>query len=169
MIERPWDKFKQMATGGEGQEKQGNNPYLQIFGVRSKDRRNPDAGTIPTPIKVTPTGSLKVAIEVGDRIPIASGALDVTETTVFKAQSTWKNVMVLALNVDGTSTRTFTLHHRVNAVAAADSNSIFPKATSLIVGDGKTLDGIGLLKGDIISGLCSTANTVTVYLYGVPA
>ena len=155
-------------TDKKSESPQGTNPYLQLFGVRSKDRKQADAGTIPYPVEVTPSGSLKVALESIDRWPMASGLLDTSETTIFTAQSTWKNVMVVACNVDGSAIRTFTLHHRINGAAAANSNSIFPKATSLVAGDGKTLDGIGLLKGDIISGLCSSSNTVSVFLYGVP-
>lgn len=147
---------------------EGTNPYLQLFGVRSRDRRNADAGTIPYPVEVTPAGALKIAIEAGDRIPITGAVLGTSETTVFTAQSTWKNVLVVVVNADTAQTRTFSLHHRILAAAAGDSNLIFPASTSLILGDGKTLDGIGLLKGDIISGFCSSASKVNVFLYGVP-
>ena len=150
------------------QELQGSGPYFQLFGVRSKDRRAADAGTIPYPVEVTPTGALKMSLEALDRKPIANAVLGTGSTVVFTAQSVWKNIMILALNVDGAINQTFELHHRINGAAVADANMIFPKATSLVAGDGLTLDGIGLLKGDIISGLCSTANKVSIYLYGIP-
>ena len=133
-------------------------------GARLRNPKDPQDVQL-RPYGVTATGALPVRMEGGRWAPVARATLAGTDTVVYTAPVVHGRVKLVVLNADGSATRTFQLHHRASGVAAADSNLISGKTYTLAIGQDKELPEIGMEADDIISGLCSSANTVTVRVY----
>lgn len=135
-----------------------------LHGVRQRDPKDPQDAQI-RPVGVTATGALRVHPEGGRWTPVARATLDTSDTVVYTCPRAHGRVKIVVLNNDGTTVRTFQLHHRASGVAAGDANLISGKTYTLAVGQDKELAEIGMEADDIISGLCSSANKVTVRVY----
>lgn len=133
-------------------------------GARLRNPKDPQDVQL-RPYGVTATGALPVRIEGGGWKPVARATLDTSDTVVLTTSVVYGRVKLIVINNDGSTVRTFQLHHRASGVAAGNSNLISGKTYTLAVGEEKELPEIGMEADDIISGLCSSANTVTVRVY----
>ena len=132
-------------------------------GARLRNPKDPQDVQL-RPYGVTATGALPVRLEAGRWAPVARATLAGTDTVVFTTPVVYGRVKVMVLNNDGSAVRTYQLHHRASGVAAGDANLISGKTYTLAVG-GREEYEIGMEADDIVSGLCSSANKVTVRLY----
>lgn len=92
------------------------------------------------------------------------GLLSASDATLYTAAANWRDVQIYLVNVD-TSSRTATLY-RGNP--GSDANTIL-RAKTIGVEGREPVFLPALASGDKINGLCSSANTVKVEVWGVSA
>lgn len=154
------------AEKGGGHQDAAIQRYV-LMGGRQRGRKGELSAFGLQPIEATPDGRLKVDIRPARRQRLAGVTLDSSTTTILAAQSDYTDVVIVLANVD-TAARTFTLYHVPSGGAAADSNTLGKTVTLAVNGDPKVYEFIGLSKGEVLSGLCDSANKISATVYGVP-
>ncbi len=119
--------------------------------------------TVPIPLDAE-RKELPTAYRKSPRL-LAQQLLDTGDTVVYTAPGTVRECQIYCVNVAG-SRVTFQLHNR--RAAAADGNARIKGKPLRGAGGICWWDDLTLREGDIISGLCSSANGVNVEIYGEP-
>lgn len=143
-----------------------------LYGFFARGPRDRQNSFEPKPVEVTSDGALKVSFvnpelpEIRTRgdtgsILLASVLLGATSTTIFTAAANYRDVTLIFVNVD-TVSRTYQASH-----GTLDDTHSVAKGVPLAVGDKDYLFIPGMESGDVLRGLCDSANKVAVQVYGV--
>ena len=98
---------------------------------------------------------------------LAAGTLGTGNTTMFTAGVDYGAVTILLTNND-TVARTFELHHVLDGNSPTDGNLLGAKTVSLAAGAHWGIRGVPLKNTDFLSGLCSSANSVSYLVWSTP-
>lgn len=139
--------------------------FVIVGGRKSKLRGDQ---VIPTqPVDTNPFQRLKIETQPVGREILAQVLLGTGDTLVFTAPRNLDGVMVYLTNVDAAPNgqRKVEVHHVVKGGASSDTNAR-RKNTTLEIGGEIAVSVDGMASGDMIRGLCDSANKVTCSVYG---
>jgi hypothetical protein len=150
---------------------QGRTPAGQLVPIRVDDLGRIEFSQVAATDQALPTQAITMAAGVVTSNPtkptiIAHGLLSGSGAVLLTAAAAYREVEIRFANVD-TVARTYTYALNATTPGAVDDTHTQAKASPLPVGYAAVERIPGLILGDVILGLCDSANKVSYTIWGV--